>query len=294
MRWLAMMILAACGSQPAAPETRVGPPAAFVAQPAPGDVIVATVDGTPIYGSCVQGQAARGADRKTALEQCIDLELLAHAATPYAADPEVALATHTAMVSQLVGQVYEDGYTKPEQFGGNWQMFVGKNLFRVRHEAYRASTYVRIVVPDKASPQQDADAHAMADKIAAAVAGERGLVGPDFVAMAQQIAGPIALAHEDIPAYRAGALDEHYAQALFAITEVGRASAAVRTKWGWDVIAFTDDVPAADPSDDEVATALMPDVKRGFFNIWTDRLRKALGVRVELVPQNVDKLESLP
>ncbi len=110
--------------------------------------------------------------------------------------------------------------------------------------------------------------------------------------MAQAIAGPIALAHEDVPPYRVGALEEHYAQALFAIPEVGRASAAVRTKWGWDVIAFTDDVPAAAPSDDEVATALMPDVKRAFFNIWTDRIRKALGVRVELVPQNVAKLES--
>jgi hypothetical protein len=293
MRRFAIMLVAGCGSHPAAPTTNVAP-AAFVAQPAPGDVIVATVDGTPIYGSCVQGQAARGADRTTALAQCIDFELLAHAAEPYATDPEVALATHTAMVSQLVGQVYEDGYTKPEQFGGNWQMFVGKNLFHVRHEEYRASTYVRINVADGATAQQDADAHAVADKIAAAVAGERGLVGPDFVAMAQQIAGPVSLAHEDIPPYRVGALDEHYAQALFAIPEVGRASAAVRTKWGWDVIAYTDDVAAANPSDADVATALMPDVKRAFFNIWTDRIRKALGVRVELVPQNVDKLESLP
>ncbi|HEX4454487.1 MAG TPA: peptidylprolyl isomerase [Kofleriaceae bacterium] len=294
MRLAIVIAVAACGSHAPSEPARGGPPAALVPQPAPGDVVVATVDGTPIYGACVQGQAARGADRTSALEQCVDFELLAHAAARYATDRDVALATHTAMVSQLVAQGYEDGFTKPEQFGGNWQMFVGKNLFHVRHEEYRASTYVRVVVADHATAQQDADAHAIADKIAAAVAGERGLIGPDFVAMAQQIAGPIALAHEAVPPYRIGALDEHYAKALFAIPEVGRASAAVRTKWGWDVIAFTDDVPAVNPSDAEVATALMPEVKRAFFNIWTDRIRKALGVHVELVPQNIAKLESLP
>jgi hypothetical protein len=284
----ALVLLVACGSSSAPPST-IGPPAAMTPTPAPGDVVVATVNGQPVYGTCVQGQAARGADRQAALQQCIDFEVMAQAARRFATDPDVGLATRTAMVSRLVGSAYEDGFTEPAQFGGNWDMFVGRNLFRVRHEEYRASSYVRVPVT---IPEQDAAAHATADKIAAALEDERGLVGPELLGLAQPIAGATKLDHEDVPPYRLGALDPAYAKALFAIPEVGEtAPSAVRTKWGWDVIAFTEDVPATSPSDAEVASALMPDVKRAFFPIWVERIRKQLGTRVELVPQNIAKLE---
>ena len=142
-------------------------------------------------------------------------------------------------------------------------MFVGRSMFRVRHEAYRGSSYVRVVVPDHATPEQDDAAHQLADRIAEALEPERGLLGPQLLALAQVVAGTTPLAHEDVPPYRQGAnIDKHYADALFAIPEVGRTSNAVRTKWGWDVIAWTADVPAASPSDDDVARELMPDVKR--------------------------------
>jgi hypothetical protein len=290
MRVLLVIAIAACGST-AAP-TPVGPPAAFDPKPAAGDVVVATVDGHPIWGACIQGQAARGADRRTALQQCIDFELMAQAAQRFATNPDVVLATHTAMVSQLVGEVYEDGFTQPAQFGGNWDLLVGKNLFHVRHEAYRGSSYVRVVVPEHATPAEDDAAHQVADRIAAALAPERGLLGPQLLALAQAAAGATPLAHQDVPPYRQGAkIDKQYADALFAIPEIGRTSNAVRTQLGWDVIAWTEDVPAASPSDDEAARALMPDVKRAFFNIWTERIRKQLGIRAELVPANVAKLE---
>jgi hypothetical protein len=292
MRAALVLALAACGSRPSPAPPVIGPPAAFEPTPAPDDVVVAQVNGHPVYGACVQGQAARGADRKAALDQCIDFELMAQAAQRFATNPDVIEATHTAMVSELVASDYEDAYTEPAQFGGNWQMFVGRNLFHVRHEEYRASSYVRVVVPDKATPAEDAAAHALADKLAARFADERGLVGPEMLAIAQPLAGNIKLAHEDVEPYRVGALDPGYAKALFAIPEIGRtAPDAVRTKWGWDVVAYTGDVPAADPSDAEVASALMPDVKRGFFTLWVERIRKQLGIHVELVPDNIAKLE---
>jgi hypothetical protein len=291
MRALLLLAIAACGSS-SAPSAPVGPPAAFDPKPAANDVVVATVNGHPVWGACVQSQAARGADRGTALQQCVDFELMAEAAQRFATNPDVVLATHTAMVSQLVGQVYEDGFTQPAQFGGNWDLLVGKNMFHVRHEAYRGSSYVRVVVPEHATAAQDDAAHQLADRIAAALAPERGLLGPQMLALAQSIAGSTPLAHEDLPPYREGAnIDKGFAAALFGIPEVGRTSNAVRTKWGWDVIAWTEDVPAASPSDDEATRELMPDVKRAFYTIWTERIRKQLGIRAELVPANIAKLE---
>lgn len=288
---------ASCGGTGAPPESS-GPAAAFDPVPAPGDAVVATVDGHPVYASCVAAQARRSAshDVRAALGECVDFELMAGAARArgLASDPDVALATRTALVSQLVGKVYEDGYTQPAQFGADWDPLTTKAAFRYRHQNYRASTYVRIPVAKDAPADADADAHATATRIADAVAGERGLLGGSFVALAQAAAGPVKLDHQDVPPYRAGALDDHYAEALFAIPEVGRTAGPVRTQWGWDVIAWTGDVPAASPSDAELAQLLLPDVKRRWFGRWVDGIARQLGVHVELIAANVDKLEGLP
>jgi len=42
-----------------------------------GDVQVATVEGRPVWGSCVTAQTARGATKQAALDQCIGFELMA-------------------------------------------------------------------------------------------------------------------------------------------------------------------------------------------------------------------------
>jgi hypothetical protein len=295
MRPWILFVVVACGS-PKAPPTPVGAPAAFEPTPATGDAIVATVNARPVWGACVAAQAARGATRQVALHQCVDFELMAQAAEArgLATNPEVVRATRTAMVSQLVAKAYEDGFTQPSQFGADWDAIVGKSLWRVRHEDYRASTYARVTVPETATPAQDEAAHQVALHVAAALAHEHGLLGASFGDLAQAAAGPTKLDRGDVPPYRAGALDEHYAQALFAIPAVGDVSPAVRTKWGWDVIAWTDDVPAAAPTDAEVAAQMLPDVKRVYFNHWVDSIQKSLDVHVELVPANVERLEGMP
>ena len=90
-----------------------------------------------------------------------------------------------------------------------------------------------------------------------------------------------------------GALDEGYANALFALQTIGQASTAVRTKWGWDVIVWTDDVPAADPPESEVIAKLLPDVKTAYFAHWVETIGKSLGVTVTYDAQNVARLEDL-
>jgi hypothetical protein len=300
MRPLLMVVVVACGSSQPAPKPSGGPPAPLEAQRAtPDDVVVATVNGKPVYGSCVAIQAARAhIDRDAALRQCVDFELMAQAAAQrgLAVDPDVVTATHTALVGQLVASAYEDGMTMPAQFGPAWTAIVqrGKLAFHFKHEEYRASSYVRVKVAANAPADEDQRAHALADKIAAAVATEHGLLGPQLVEIAQRIAGPVVLAHQDVPPYKIGGLEDAYGNALFALTEIGRTTSAVRTANGWDVVVWTGMVPAATPSDAELTADLLPIVKQTYFNKWVDDIKAALHVKVELVPDNIDKLEALP
>jgi len=294
MRALVVIALGGCGSsQPV--EAPAGPPAPMAAPRASADdVVVATVNGQPVWGSCVATQARRGATRQAALAQCVDFELLAQKAIAYAGTSEVRTATHTAMVNELVASAYEDGYTQPAQFGPFWAQAYKQGVFHVRHENYRASSYVRITVPDHAPADVDAVAKRQAETIAAALAHEPGIMGANLVALAQAAAPDAKLDHQDVPAYRAGALDPAYATALFGLEDIGRASGAVRTKWGWDVLVWTEDVPATDPTEDEVTAALLPDVKRAYFSRWVDGLANQLGVHVALDRDNIAKLEDLP
>ena len=288
-------VIIGCGSsQPVA--TPAGPPAGMVATRASADdAIVATVNGQPVWGSCVVSQAKRGATREDALHQCVDFEVLAQTADHrgYALDTEVARATHGAMVSELVA-TYEDGYQNPAQFGAFWQKAYKQGIWHIRHEDYRASSYVRLEVAPSAPPDEVAAKKAIADRVAAALANETGLSGPSLLALAQAAAGPdVKLAHEDVTAFREGGLEVNYAKALFALREIGRASPVARTKWGWDVIVWTDDVPAADPPEAEVIAKLLPDVKIAFFAQWVDAIGKSLGVHVTFDEANIAKLEAL-
>lgn len=296
---LLVLIASSCGSPPA-PPAPVGPPASVVATGAsPDDVVVAHVNGRPVWGSCVTTQAARfRMARDAALQQCVDFELLAQAAEQrgFASHREVVATAKAAMVNQLVASVYETGYTRPEQFGAAWDTILAKTKLALRwkHGEYRASSYVRVELDKKATKEQDDSARVVAEKIAAALAGERGLLGPHLVALAQPIAGSVALFHQDVPLYKRTGLDSAYADALFAIPEIGRTSPAVRTSEGWDVILWTGLEPETSPSPDELIAKLLPDVKQLYFNMWVGTIAQRLGIHVEPVQANIAKLEALP
>lgn len=298
IRTFVALVTASCGQQKV-PPAPVGPPAAMIATGASADdAIVAHVNGRPVWGSCVTTQAARThAPRDNALDQCVDFELMAQAAEQrgFAIDREVVARTKTAMVSQLVATVYEGGYTRPEQFGSAWDTILAKTKLALRwkHDEYRASTYVRVELKKDASQEQDDQARVVAEKVAAAVAGERGLTGSHLVDLAQPIAGSVSLFHQDVPLYKRTGLDPAYADALWAISEIGRTSPAVRTSEGWDVIVWTGVEPVTDPSPDELIANLLPDVKRLYFNLWVNNIAQSLGVHVELDQANIAKLEAL-
>lgn len=299
MRALAVLaVLAACGggTSPPVQATPSGPPASLVATSAPDDVQVATVNGQPVWGSCVAAQATGGKARDVALRECVDFELMAQAAAArgLATDHDVIQATHTALVSQVVAYDYEAKYTKPGDFGAIYDQLVAKNLARADHDEYRASAYARIDVPKGAPPAQDEAAHALMTEVAAAVADERGLMPELLKDIAEKVVGTRAKVNSSaVPPHLARGLDPAYSQALFAVPEVGRTAGPVRTPWGWDVILWSDVVPAVHPTPDQIAEQMLPDVKRSYFTYWVNTIASRLGVKITIFDKNLPVLESL-
>jgi len=292
------MAIAACsGSHAPPPATRSGPPAPMIATAARDDVQVATVEDRPVWGSCVSAQAARGATRDEALKQCIDFELMAIEAEKrgLTTDRDVVLATRTALVSDLVAHEYEDKYNRPEEFGAYWSRVIEKNRARFDHPEARGSVYVRIDLPKKATPEQDAAAKQIADDVYAALQNERGLMAPHVQAIASRVIG--TRAPLDIKTVAAslqhGQLDETYTGVLFAIPEIGRVAAPVRTPWGWDVILWDSVAPAVHATGEQLVTEALPDVKRSYFTNWVDKIAASLGVHAELVEKNLPLMEKL-
>ncbi len=290
--------IAACGGPSAPPQaTQSGPPAPLVAMPASADdVIVARVNGKPVYGACMQAQGTRGATKEEALRQCIDFELLSQQATKYADDPEVVLATRTALVNQLIAREYEDKLTKPTDFGDFWNRLLDKNRMRVTHGEVRASAYVRIPVAKTATPAEDAAAKAIADEFAAAAAPERGMMGTHLDELARGVVGTRAkYDYATVPPYlNNGGLVDEYAKPLFAIPDVGRTwPTAVRSAWGWDVILLTELIPAAHPTPDEITRQALPEVKRSYFPLWVAQVAQKLGITPKIYDDKLPLLEDL-
>lgn len=299
MRTLALLALfAGCaGSSAPPPATSSGPPASLVAtSAAQDDVQVATVNGRPVWGSCVTAQTVGGKSREDALRECVDFELMAQAAESrgLATDPEVVEATHTALVSQVVAYDYEAKYGRPSDFGTVYDQLVAKNRARADHDEYRASAYARIDVPKGASPAQDEAAHALMTEVAAALVNEHGLMPQHLKEIAEKVVGSRAkVSFSAVPAYLPRGLDPVYSQALFALPEVGRAAGPVRTAWGWDVVLWSDVVPAVHPTADQIAEQMLPDVKRSYFTYWVNTIASRLGVKVTIFDKNLPALESL-
>ena len=289
-------VLAACSGSHAPPPapTRSGPPAPMLETAAPDDVQVATVEGRPVWGSCVSAQAARGATKEHALDECIGFELTAIEADKrgLATDRDVVLATHTALVSELVEHEYEDKYNRPEDFGTFWTKSLERNRARFDHDEVRGSVYVRIKVAKNAD---DPQAKQLIDEVYAALANERGLMAAHVEAIARRVIGTRAAADIKLvaPVLRHDRIDDHYLAALFAIPEVGRVAPPVRTAWGWDVVMWESVVPEVHATPDELVKAALPEIKRSYFQFWVARVARSLGVNAELVDANLPLMEKL-
>jgi hypothetical protein len=292
----ALAALGACGIE-APPAGRPGAPAPGASPPAgPGDVQVATVDGRPVWGSCVAAQAARGAPtRAAALAECVDFELLAQAAEArgLARDPAIGEAVRAALVGRLVETAFEARYRSPADLAELIDRVIDQQRDQLDKPELRASAFARVEVPRGAEPAADATARALAERIAGALAGEAGLFPLHLREAADRLAagaGPRVLHGEFRLATREG-LVPPYADALFAIPEVGRIAAPARTEWGWDVILLTRQVAPRVYTRDEVAAQVFPEVRRQYFQLWVNQLARSLGVRIEIDAEQIARLD---
>jgi len=304
--WLAAWLTACGGSSSPAP----APPAAVLATPrlSADDFEVARVNGRPVWASCVAAQAhataaasppASGtADQRRAgaLDQCLAFELLTQAAEArgLAEGREVAEAARAAAVNRLVATDFEQRYRTPGDLEKPIDLVISRNARRMHVVAQRSSTYARFIVPKDAPPDLDAKAHALADRLAAALADEPGLFGTHLIDAANRIAAgsDLKLETSDVKPTRRDDLVEPYAQALYAIPEVGRITPAVRTPWGWDVVLWTGGVEAKETSREELVAELFPEIRRRQFQLWVTQLGKQLGVHIEVDQTTIDKLDT--
>jgi hypothetical protein len=299
------LVIAACGgsSGPAAP-----PPAPRVIATPPAsadDLEVARVNGHPVWGSCVAAQAAVIAAgkplppdplRAAALDQCIAFELLAQAADArgLTAAPEVGPAARAAAVDRLIATEFEQRYHSPADLKPAVDAVMQRNAWRMHILQLRASSYARFVVAKGAPPDTDARAHALADRLAAELAGQTGLFGVDLSDAATRIAAgsDVKLDTADVRPMHHDDLVASYAKALYGLPEIGRSSPATRTDWGWDVIVWTGGVEAKERTRDDVVADLFPEIRRHQFQLWVTQIVKQLGVHIEIDQAQVAKLDT--
>jgi hypothetical protein len=298
-------MLAACGGSSGPTPT---PPAAPIVIAMPRltaeDLEVANVNGRPVWASCVAAQAraittaSRTPDqrRHAALDQCIAFELLAQAAEArgLAAAREVADAVRAASVNRLVATGFEQRYRTPADLAQPIDLVISRNAWRMHIVQLRSSTFARFVVPKDAPPALESRAHALADRLAAELAGETGLYNVHLTDTARRIAAgsDIKLDTSDVKPTHQDDLVAPYAAALYAIPEVGRITPAVRTPWGWDVVLWTGGVEPKETSREAFAAELFPEVRRRQFQLWVTQLGKQLGAHIEVDQATVGTLDA--
>lgn len=301
---VASLGVAACRSGSGARSAPGAAAPAVIATPrsSADDAAVATVNGRTVWASCVAAQArtiAGGSDqarRAAALDQCIAFELLAQAAEArgLGAAPEVVEAARSAAVNRLVETDFERRYRTPADLAPQIDAVMKNNEWRLHVLDLRASTFARFVVPTGAPPEIDARAHALAERLAAELAGQTGLFGVHLAEAARRIAAGSGIQVETAdfrPAHHDDLVDA-YAAALYAVPEVGRTSPAFRTPWGWDVVLWTGGVAAHERTRDEVVAELFPELRRREFQRWVGQIIKQLGVHIEVDDAQVARLDA--
>jgi hypothetical protein len=296
MRAYLVLALAACSGS-SEPTKRVGAGVSATATRArPDDTVVAQINGRPIWASCVSAQA-KGRDARAGLDECIAFELLAQEAERrgLATDPGVVEATRTALVNRIVEIAYEDRFKTPADMGNILLQQIDRNRAWLDVKERRASAYVRFNIKPTAPADADAKAKELMEGFAQKIAGEIGLTAPHLDALAKEHFGSTPVEVAVVSFFTKNGLALGYRDALFDIPEVGRISPhAVRTQWGWDVILFTDVIPAQKYTREQAAAEAFPEVRRGYFNAWVDQLAKDGGVRITRDDKAFAALEANP
>lgn len=280
MRAWFLFLVVACGGS-SGPVTASGPPAASIAVPGPDDVQVATVNGRPVFGSCVADQIKRTPTltKQIALQQCVDLELLAQTAETrqLATTSEVIDATRTALVRRLL-DAFEARYPDPESMRTEIDAMykqVGSTSIPERRLAHHALAKA----DKKASEAEHAAARQAAERLYQRLKDEVGLFPPNLyeAVAAEKAATGAKFVIEELSSTRD---DPRWAAefrgAMFGIPEVGRVSPVFKTDYGYHVVLLVELTPETPVTRQQVFDGL----RRQLFVKFIDELLSKSNVQV--------------
>ena len=281
----ALVALAACGGGSGEARPTVATPIDLTATAAgTADVIVARVDGRPVYGSCVAAQAAgRKVDRATALDDCVSLELLAGAALARGLDRDAALvaARKDAAARRLVDLDFRDRYRRWDDLPSDFRVpAFEQNRERMNRPESRKSWYARVkLTKDERGGPRDAAAERAIRLLAANLAGRVDLFKADLDRELPRAVAAIdpSLPFEvgiGMPTERDVGLQEDFRLALFTVPEPGGVTAPVRTPWGWDVILYADYRRPPQLTEDALEAKLFPEARQVYWDLWMTALAR--------------------
>ena len=287
---------AACGGEASQPKSAGPAPdvsTALPVAPAAGRVIVAEVDGAPVYDDCVAAQVqARGVDgpdeRRAALAACIDFEVLAQEAARrgLAAHPEVLRAQKTESVRRFMDEAFAARYPDPSSVDRAQLEAIYRELqLRYVRPEYRDTGYLRYPAAIADHPEgspADIAAREYMQRVHAGLAERRDITFTDLQQLAASAAGDAPLETDDLqPIHRQDRIVEPYLTATFAIPAVGMVSPPFRTEWGWDIVLLEHIHAAVNKPLEEVAGELFQVLRRRLYTQWVAELLRPARIQVD-------------
>jgi len=270
----------ACGGDRGHREPTAAATAPGLDEEAAGRLVVAEVDGRPIYGDCVATQAAaHHLDVHAALDECISFELLAREAERrgYASRPEVLEARRNEAARAFIDHDFAPTMAGPDDVPMS-EVTAFYQQYRDQlyvHPEWRTSYHVLARLPFKTpvDTPQDRQAHALIDEIDAAITDRRDLDAAELERIARQVAGERKLTIEEVPGRLRESLDPAYRDALYALpARPGALSRPVRSAFGWHLILLTGIEPPLDLTVEQAAAdirgKIFEAVRRRAFQRW--------------------------
>jgi hypothetical protein len=280
---LALVVAGGCSHE----TSNGGAAAPLVAQST--DVVVATVDGRPIYAGAVAAQAhARGIDRKSALADLVDAEVLAGEAARRGLDQDLHVRDETkgALVRRYLKLGFEEQVTAADVPDPLVRREYQRRLAYLNHETYADVWHILVSVPKGASADDKAKARARARQLATRA---KGMSLAEF----QKLGHDEGLITEEVVTARNGWVERPFSEAAFAqLGKPGDTSTSdVETSYGYHVLYLVKWVPAVHTSLSEAAPKIregvFPEFQKHAFEKFVD---DAMGrYHVELHPEHLPK-----
>jgi len=253
------------------------------------DEVVATVDGRPIYAAAVAEQArARGVDRKTALSDLVDAEVLAGEAARRGLEQDLDVRDETkgALVRRYLKLGFEPTVHPEDVPELAVKREYQRNLAYLNHNTYADVWHILVPVAKNATPEEKQAARARARELAKRA---RGMTVDQFQALGKAE----GLRTEEIVTARDGWVERPFSEAAFVqLKNPGDVSTAdVETSYGFHVLYLVRWIPAEHLSlaqaTPKLRQSLFPELERRMFARFVDEAMARY--KIELHPEHLPK-----